>query len=324
MNKREYLKSFNVKLWAIILVLLAGCEALIEQNLTDQEIFIIMPMKDIESSQTVQLFWWEPVTGAEYYNLQVVSPSFDSILRLVIDTNLVKEKHQVLLYPGQFEWRIRAYNYSSSTDYFGGKFSIRNTIDLTDQQVVIKSPGINFITNDTLITFEWYPLNNATDYRFELKYGTWEGDYVINPVLTTDQALTLELHEGDYSWGIQAQNQNSSSIFSIRSFEVDTTRPGIPVLIRPVQYDTLTTTQVRFEWTRSNTTGSDITDSLFVSPDSLFLDYVSTLAYLADQTDYTTELPQAGNYFWKVRSTDKAGNIGKYSLTRKFTIVNEE
>ncbi len=306
------------------LITLTTCEAIFEKDLESQEVFLIIPLDSITTDLAAQTFWWERVDGAEGYNLQIVTPCFDSILRLIVDTNTTGEKYETNLYPGIYQWRVRAYNYSSSTDYYGRALTILNTFDLSNQQVVIKSPALNFVSKDTSIRFEWFPLNNATDYRFELKYDSWDGDYVITPVLTTESSLTLDLDEARYAWGVQAQNQNSASLFTTRTFMIDTTRPGIPILIKPLANDTTISHEILFEWSRPDTTGSSIKDSLLISQDSLFSEGGYWVYFFTDYTAQRTTLDLSGKYFWKVRSLDAAGNISGYSQTRKFMILDEE
>lgn len=306
------------------LITLTTCEAIFEKNLEGEEVFLIIPLDNLTTDLAAQTFWWEGVDGAEGYNLQIVTPGFDSILRLIVDTNTINDRYETNLYPGVYQWRVRAYNYSSSTDYYGRSITILNTFDLSNQQVVLKSPGINYITNDTSIRFEWFEMNNATDYRFELKYDSWDGAYVINPVLNSDNTLALDLHEGVYAWGVQAQNQNSASQFSFRTFMVDTTKPAIPILIKPLQNDTTLSHEILFQWSRPDTTLSPIKDSLLISVDSLFTGEGYSRYFFTENTSQTTTLDASGKYFWRVRSVDAAGNLGGYSQTRKFTIQDEK
>ena len=325
MKKRKKILFKISQLVVLIgLITLTTCEAIFEKNLEGEEVFLIIPLDNLTTDLAAQTFWWEGVDGAEGYNLQIVTPGFDSILRLIVDTNIINDRYETNLYPGVYQWRVRAYNYSSSTDYYGRSITILNTFDLSNQQVVLKSPGINLITNDTSIGFEWFELNNATDYRFELKYDSWDGDYVINPVLTSDNTLTLDLHEGVYTWGVQAQNQNSASQFSFRTFMVDTTKPAIPILIKPLQNDTTLSHEILFQWSRPDTTLSPIKDSLLISVDSLFTGEGYSRYFFTENTSQTTTLDASGKYFWRVRSVDAAGNLGGYSQTRKLTIQDEE
>jgi hypothetical protein len=323
-------KYRNILIKVSVLIALSGlgiltsCEAIFEKNLEDQEVFLIIPLDSLTTDLAAQTFWWERVDGAEGYNLQIVSPCFDSILRLVLDTNITGERYEINLYPGEYQWRVRAYNYSSSTDYYQRILMILNTFDLSNQQVVLKSPAINFITKDTSVRFEWFPLNNATDYRFELKYDSWGGDYVINPVLATENYLTLDLNEGRYAWGVQAQNENSASLFTTRIFMIDTTRPGIPILIKPIPNDTSFSHEVLFEWSRPDTSGSSIKDSLLISQDSSFTGVRYCKYFFTDNITHRATLDFSGKYFWRVRSVDAAGNLSGYSQTRKFTIQDEE
>lgn len=322
-NERPYFNILflfcAVMIWGSV-----GCGEIFEKDLAPEDVFVIMPADNLETDLTSQTFWWEPVDGAVFYNLQVVSPSFDSIMRLLVDTTLQGDKLTLSLYPGSFQWRLRAFNSSSSTEYFVRSLTINNTFDLSDQQVVPINPVNNLATNQSRINFRWYRLTNATDYRFELKYGNWDGDYAVNPILTGSDSISLELMEGTFSWGVQGQNENSASVFTIRSLVIDTTSPSIPVPILPAINDTVTDTEVEFTWERPDLSGSMIRDSLLVSSDSLFSAQGMEYSYYTDQTEFTATLNATGSFFWKVRSIDAAGNKSDFSQVRKFYRTDEK
>ncbi len=309
---------------AIFCLIIPSCELIFETPLTGEHLELIMPADGIETDISSQTFWWDPVQESKGYNLQIVSPSFDTLLRLVIDTNVTSEKFEYSLYPGKFQWRVRAYNANTSTVYFTRDLTILNTYDLSNQTVVLKLPHVNFVTHDTTISFSWYPLNNATDYRFELKYESWEGSYALNPILTDLNSVTIDLMEGQYAWGVQGQNQNSSSIFSHRTFIVDKTDPATPILESPSDNTVSTDVELTFLWTRPDTTGSDIMDSLYISRDSLFVDTDQMDGYYLVDTELKSDLSELGRYFWRVRSIDAAGNKSPYSVVRRIIRKDEE
>lgn len=325
MKKRDYRRLFRILAFlGIVSSTFNACELIFETPLTDKQVYIIMPADGIETDISSQTFWWEPVPESKGYDLQIVSPSFDTIQKLVIDTSIIIEKFEYSLFPGRFQWRVRAYNNNTSTEFFIRSITVLNTYDLSNQSVVLKSPNANFVTRDTTIIFSWYLLNNATDYRFELKYNSWQGDYVLNPILTDLNTVMVNLYEGLYAWGVQGQNQNSGSIFSHRTFMIDTTRPGQPILDSPGDEEVLTQSEVLFSWTRPDTTGSVIKDSLFISTDSTFMNLGQELGFFLLETELKTDVSDPGRYFWRVRSIDAAGNKSDYSMTRKFIRSDEE
>lgn len=98
-------------------------------------------------------------------------------------------------------------------------------------------------------------------------------------------------------------------------FNVDTVPPGTPTLLSPSS-DTVTNDSTPyFEWT-SSVGGSmyqlQIDSSAIFG--SLVVDYTSGYIY------YTPSSFGDGTYYWRVRSIDRAGNIGEWSEVWQFTI----
>lgn len=317
------MKKLSYTIIVLLCIFAYSCKDIIEEDLSEQTVIINAPPNNYVTESITQTFWWNKLEGAQKYNLQIVSPSFSSVETLVLDTNVSGDKYTYTLNPGNYEWRIKAYNASSETAYTTYTITIDSTADLSSQQVVLISPVNQLATNSITITFQWYHLYNAVDYRFEIRTPDWNGDLVINPMITEHDTLTLTLAEGFYVWGVQAQNSTSSSPFSSRSLVVDTTSPGIPVLLLPaddavINDSTLTNSNILFNWQRGTNTGSAIWDSLYVGTDSTFSGGLIISAYLSD-TSYTYSFSNGNDYYWKVRSIDDAGNYGGYSVIRKFT-----
>jgi hypothetical protein len=135
-----------------------------------------------------------------------------------------------------------------------------------------------------------------------------------------------ELGEGNYSWGVRAENSFSSSLYEFRNLIIDQTAPQRPNLSSPNQ-SAETAITVTFSWTRPDINGSAISDSLFVSTDSTFVDNHEFEAFTTGTTySYTFDVNQGSTqkYYWRVLSIDAAGNKSIYSTIRRFTVKNEK
>lgn len=305
----------------VLTISISSCKDVFEEDLAKKTVTINSPQNGLQTTNSTQVFWWEPVEGAMKYNLQIVSPAFINIQKLILDTNVTVCKFEFTLTPGLYEWRVKAYNSSSYTSYTTYSLQVDSTADLSAQQIVLIAPGSSFATNQTGVLFSWYELYNADDYRFELRTPDWNGNLVINPVITTYDTLNLTLEEGTYAWGVQAHNSTSNSPFSTRVITIDLTNPNIPLLSYPaanvtINDSALTASTIAFGWVRGVNAGSAIHDSLYIASDSLFSTIFDS-ALLTDTT-YSKSFTTAGNYYWKVRSYDVAGNKSNYSVTRKF------
>lgn len=322
----------NKLLYILIIGLLIfiGCDDFFEEDLNDKLVTLVAPANDLKTSNSSITFWWEEVDGAIKYNLQVVSPGFDAVERLVLDTNLTGTTYDAQLYPGSFEWRVKAFNSSSETPYTTYSLSVDSSLDLSGQSVILLSPESSCATNDTSIDFTWQEKPNAEYYTFRIKAGDWStGDDVISPTIVTDNKITQsfeELDEGEYSWGVRAENSISSSLYANRSITIDHTAPQKPSLTSPAQGAT-TGNDVTFTWSRPDESGSTITDSLYVSTDSTFI-AEPEIAIERTETSYPATFDvntgSQQKYYWKVRSIDAAGNKSEYSSIRRFTIKNEK
>lgn len=321
------MKRRNIYTILFILILIFpfiffNCKDIIEEDIEEETVVLLAPANGLQTVVVSHTFWWEPVDGADNYNLQIVTPSFSNLESLVADTNLSNVQFQYTLNPGNYEWAVRAYNSASSTDFTVFVLTIDSTPDLSAQQVVLNSPSNNTATGDSTITFRWYELYNAEDYRLEIHTPDWDGQSVINPQIIDGTEYTVYLDENFYTWGVQAQNATSSSPYTTRDLIVDRTAPNTPVLLSPdddevINDSTLTNSTITFQWKRGANSGSAIYDSLYLYADEA-LTILEYSEYLSD-TIFSYEMDAAGDYFWFVRSIDAADNYSAYSSTFKFT-----
>jgi hypothetical protein len=111
-------------LFLVVMIHLLSCEQLMEKDITDEFPELLAPADNQRSLYTTQTFWWEEINGARAYNLQIVSPSFESVENVVIDTTITKNKITVNLYYGKFAWRVRAKNASYYSQFSGRSLEI--------------------------------------------------------------------------------------------------------------------------------------------------------------------------------------------------------
>lgn len=108
---RKFLFAF------IYLIALTGCETALEQPVTNKTVQLLAPANNVVSGETNQTFYWEILGDATQYQLQVVSPGFDSIVKLIVDTTISNNQFTQTLGQGRFQWRVKALNNSSSTSF---------------------------------------------------------------------------------------------------------------------------------------------------------------------------------------------------------------
>ena len=86
-------KRFTTSLLILLATLtFQSCEETLEISLTDKKVTPLAPADNITTSNSSQTFYWETIDGAAEYQLQVVSPKFDSIAQLITDTIINKNQ----------------------------------------------------------------------------------------------------------------------------------------------------------------------------------------------------------------------------------------
>jgi hypothetical protein len=304
-------------------VFLISCEHdFIEDDLTGKTVTILAPADLDTANLLTPLFWWNEISGARSYRLQIVYPNFYSPQQLLYDTAVETDRFIPTLLPGfTYEWRIRPENGSSEGNWVTRTLTIDSSIGLSNQTIVITLPAANGTSSSSSsVSFSWNGITGATLYRVEINNVTTGANAVNSTTTLTNYTTTLA--QGSYEFRVRAENSSSITDWSTRTFSIDQTAPAAPSLIFPADDASYSTvpSSVAFDWSSSL---DAYVDSLEVSPDSLFsTGVVLRVAVSALQSTYVWNSAQVSTtYFWRIRSIDLAGNRSNYSSVFKF-IVN--
>lgn len=97
-------------------ILAAGsCKEIFERSLDKANVTLSAPANNVVSDSATQTFYWQPVDTNINYELQIVTPTFDSAVSLIADTTVNANVFSITLAPAQYQWRVRAFNSTSST-----------------------------------------------------------------------------------------------------------------------------------------------------------------------------------------------------------------
>ncbi|RYG30633.1 MAG: hypothetical protein EOO01_36465 [Chitinophagaceae bacterium] len=277
------------------------------------------PMDGYKSSKYAQSFWWEDVDNARSYRLQVVSPSFDSIGALVLDTILKSNRFSFTFEPGDYQWRVRAENSGSETAYFTRSFSIFPS-SISTRQVQLMSPTGNTVSNATELSLKWYALYGATRYQVEVD----TLDFSVPAKLvytgtTTGTDLTIPLNlERTYKWRLRAESDSLASKWSGPfTFTFDNTPPAKVTIVSPDDNASLTK-PVELKW---NAVSGAKKYKVAVYKNNSTSFYDATFPATVSGTSYTLSKGQTGETLqWQVRAIDEAGNEGEFSAKRTIVI----
>jgi hypothetical protein len=184
-------------------------------------------------------------------------------------------------------------------------------MNLSGQNVLLISPGENFFSNNSDLTFKWQLMPTATNYLFQVLSA---GTVIHTQSLSVDSASYSFLADGSYQWRVIAQNEQSSSAFATRDITIDNSVPTAATLLLPVHGDTVSN-PVTLTW---NSDASAIGDSVFIYADSSLIVLLEA-DYVISQS-HTFSGTAGEDYFWRIRTRDAADNWSVYSAVRKFLI----
>jgi len=293
-----------------------SCEEVIEVNLEGKKVHIYSPANNSISSSFNQLFKWEKLKGATSYNLQLVSPSFSNINKFIFDTTVTATQFSYLCDPGDYEWRVKALNGSSSTEYMASAFTIDSTQDLSNQMVQLLSPANNATSDKLTQTFVWQSMPTATDYVFQIfnSLNIPEDNSLKNVTITTTSYIFSK--PGIYKWKVYARNSLTVSNPSEYVLTIDTVHPAVPVLIGPPNDSIILEGPVLLEWNASN---SAVKYRTQISTDSSFT--ILTKDTITNQTKYSFyQGTSSVSYYWRVKAISISSNESLFSKKRRFII----
>lgn len=294
-----------------------GCQKdIIVKDIKNEFVTVLSPPDGFKTPNNSITFWWEKIDGAEKYNVQIVSPSFSSIQQLISDTSVTGDKFVKTLQPGTYQWRIRATNNGGNTPWTTRTLTIDTSSNLAFSSVILASPADSFYTNATSVNLSWYSVSNASLYTLTVP------GVIGNTNYSTTSATISFPTEGSFTWSVRAENSFSFSPYSSRKIIIDRTAPSAPALTYPSTNANNIATNDTLRWTTATGSSKDV---IFISTAADFsntikLDTVSEVSngirrYLINNISSPT-----GTYYWKVKSVDKAGNVGNYSTAFNFSV----
>jgi hypothetical protein len=318
------MKTINKIIPILITLLFLSCEDVFEEDITDDIIETISPKNDATIESNVVNFQWNNLEGAKKYRLQVL----DKDETVVIDSLVSKTNLNIPLLTGSYQWKVRGENFAYQTDYSSPSgFSMVVSNDLTNQQVVLSSPDHNLYKNSKNITLKWQKLAAATNYYIEV-LNTTSGETVFkseNAVETTIELNSTHLtKDANYQWKVRGINSTSQTAqLSTRAFFIDTVVPGLPVNSLPANNAIVTNNQsATFTWVSPTDTGVIQSPLLYTIEFSNTNTFTSILYSTNNSTTtYQRIFTTIGDHYWRIKTTDAAGNISAYSAPFKFTVI---
>lgn len=309
---------------SLMILSVYACSEIEAVDISNEELSSIMPTENsILTTNTVN-FKWSVVEEASQYQIQIVKPNFTTPIEFTIDSLVTSTDMSFTLSPSNYQWKVRAVNNISETSFTEPiSFEVDEVIELTDQTITLNSPENEAYFNAIQNNFSWGLLSAADSYLFQLIKGNEFSNDILEQNTTTNNYYspsTQNLLEGVYTWKVKAINTFSETSFTFRNFYIDTTVPNTPTLLSPNNNET-TTISVDFSWNigvDGGTTQAPITTVLEIATMSNFNTIFDSVELSNNQHTYT--FTTIGDYYWRVRTFDSAGNLGANSEVRQITV----
>lgn len=305
----------------LVIISYYACDDILEEDITDDSIQITYPLEGAVIDGNNVQFSWQHLDGADDYRVQVLNEN----QTIIVDSLVSENQLTYSIGEGSYQWRVKGENFAYETEYtFPVNFSVDISEDLTNQSVILSTPSDNLYTNNTDITFTWNPVVNANSYTFEvLKNNNGQTTiYQESEIANTSSNIDSSLFDVDaeYIWKVKAVNNSSETSYSERSVYIDRVEPNTPVLNTPND-NSINSSLVTFNWSNGTDTGniqSSITNTIEIASDINF-----NTILLSDDTQnntYQYTFSSTGDYYWRVKAYDSAGNESDNSITRTLTI----
>jgi len=175
--------------------------------------------------------------------------------------------------------------------------------------------------NDNTPTFKWVIGSNADNHRLLVDNDSGFSSPEDNILLggTADNYTIADensLPDGSYSWKVIAIKEGKENQSDVWTFVVDTIPPGKPTLVSPENNAVESTSSITFTWTEPE---PDVAYHIQIGYDASFTSILHENPAVADNS-YTYTFSANGDYYWRVRARDQAGNWSEWSENFKLII----
>ena len=279
---------------------------------------LLRPYNGENVGTSTPTFEWESADGASWYGIQIdndsdfSSPLYDN--ENVGNTTVFTLPAENALPDGVYYWRAYAENQDGATE---SDQSYRFRVDtLSPEPPSLLWPANNDNINDNSPNLDWdAPPENSLPLLFHVQVSSnqydWNPPYLVeNQIVTDDNFQCSELQDNVYYWRVRARDNagNWGNFPPYRSFRVDTVPPPAPTLLSPSSGAMLGSLTVQLEWSTVTDTGSGVANYwIQVDTESAFTPPLIENLLVADSS-CTITLPDSGQYYWRVRAIDHAGN----------------
>ena len=274
----------------------------------------------IQSSQVP--LSWNAVPDAASYELQVAPDTlFTSTVLAVSDLTSENYEASGLVLGYQYFWRVRAVNSLGAGPYSAARSFW--TKQAPPEVPVLASPPNGSINLSTSLTLSWHASAGAASYDIQVS-----SNPAFNQIVSTGSGVTGSgyqpeglTYQSTYYWRVTARNSTGDSDYSETfSFSTAPNPPKAPMLRNPANGESGLVSPVTFTW--KSVSGASAYD-VQVARDEAFASLVVRENGIEATTFTSSDVSEAGTYFWRARSVSMYGIAGVWSASNLFTVIDD-
>ena len=288
---------------------------------------LVWPDNNENISDNIPNLEWDPVTGANNYDVQV-DDNFDYSSPEVNADNIgADENYQILdentLSDGVYYWHVRAENENGIGSWSENWIFRVDTLGPAAPAITAPASGENLSDNTPDISWSAVSENSSPVlYRVWIdnnsNFSTPENDSGwINVLTYTSGYLQDNLYYLRVAAKDNAGNQGENSE---RTFRVDTLVPIGPTLASPDDGAQTADSTPTLSWNTVSDNSLPVTYYLQVDDDSGFSSPTENVSGITNNSYITSSSLADGTWHWRVQARDNAGNVGNWSSSRSFIV----
>ncbi|MHA1622895.1 MAG: hypothetical protein ACTSVO_12240, partial [Candidatus Heimdallarchaeaceae archaeon] len=271
---------------------------------------LVSPANYLVTSDYTPTFVWNSASGAWRYRLEVDNTADFSSPGIIVHTSGLSYTSGLNLLNGQYFWRVRAYDQADNNGPWSATWRVTINKPVPPAPILV-SPASGTYTKDNTPFLDWNAASLAVAYQVQIAttptFSSTERDITTSSTAYIPSALP----DGAHYWRVRGRDSigNWGPWSTVWVFIIDTVPPGTTILVSPASWSYTNDNTPTFDWNPA--TGGynyqiQISRDLFFS--LIFLQSTSTNTIYTPSTVFTD-----GDYWWRVRAIDRAGNEGPWS-----------
>lgn len=101
-----------------------GCEAILEEDISNQQVVVLAPTENAQLTAGDIIFSWQTLDNTTSYTIQIATPDFTNATQILLNTNTADNNATTNLTAGSYQWRVNASNSEYTTEYTTINFTV--------------------------------------------------------------------------------------------------------------------------------------------------------------------------------------------------------